>query len=114
MRYVNLICLYVCLCSVQFDCVQSVWQRHSDENLRLSILGLYMNYSLIFSENSSHYETGKVQLLSQIADLLSQSSSLSSTIIYRLCVILGTLLYEDDKLKEIAVDLDVRIDTVSP
>ena len=62
--------------------------------------------ALLFTEDSKFYETGKVQLLSSLPELLSLPG-LSAKLVYRLLVILGSLIYDDPSTTSLAVDLEI-------
>ena len=90
-----------------FDALATALQRFPpDENLRASAIALYINYTLLFSENNSLYEAGKVQLLSSLPEQL-RLSGLSGKLVYRLLVVLGTLVYEDATVVEMAQAIEV-------
>jgi len=89
-----------------FDTLATSLNRFQDDNLRGSAFALYINYTLLFCENSKVYEAGKVQLLSSLPEQL-QLPGLNGKLVYRLLVVLGTLLYEDSNTVEMAVALEV-------
>ena len=62
--------------------------------------------ALLFTEDKQFYEPGKVQLLSSLPELL-QLPHLSPKLVYRLLVILGSLVYEDASTTSLAVDLEI-------
>jgi hypothetical protein len=117
------------------DGVLEAVKRFDDDNLRASCFALYINFTLLFIEDNQFYEAGKVQLLSRsththpstihtilpspirrshsplsvlfsLPELLTLPN-LNSKLVYRLLVILGTLLYEDPTTTELAVALEV-------
>ena len=90
-----------------FDAAFSALRRFPDDGLRASCLALYINACLLFCEDSKFYEAGKVQLLSAMPEHLALPE-LSSTLLYRLLVLLGSLLYEDDNTRELAQALEVQ------
>ena len=89
-----------------FDGVAAALQRFQDDNLRASAFALYINYTLLFAENSKLYEAGKVQLLSSLPEQL-RLPGLNAKLVYRLLVVLGTLMYEDGTVVEMAQALEV-------
>ena len=89
-----------------FDTLAASLQRFQDDNLRASAFALYINYTLLFCENSALYEAGKVQLLSSLPEQL-RLDALNAKLVYRLLVVLGTLLYEDSNTVEMALALEV-------
>ena len=89
-----------------FDALAAALARFPDDALRGSAFALYINYTLLFCEHSAAYEAGKVQLLSSLPEQL-RLPGLSSKLVYRLLVVLGTLLYEDDNIMEMAAALEV-------
>jgi len=89
-----------------FDGVFQALKKHEDDNLRASAFALFINFTLLFIEDSHFYEGGKVQLLSSLPEHLSLPH-LSPKLAYRLLVILGTLIYEDPNTTELAVALEI-------
>jgi len=93
-------------CEEVLDSVHQVVKRLEDENLRASGLALYINHTLLFNEDSKFYEAGKIQLLSSLPEHFSLPR-LSPKLLYRLLVILGSLMYADSNTTELAVALEM-------
>jgi len=88
------------------DSVFQVLKRLEDENLRSAGLALYINHTLLFNEDKQFYEAGKVQLLSSLPEHLLLPH-LNSKLLYRILVILGSLVYEDASTTELANALEL-------
>eukprot|EP00457_Paulinella_chromatophora_P005653 gb/GEZN01005670.1/.p1 GENE.gb/GEZN01005670.1/~~gb/GEZN01005670.1/.p1 ORF type:complete len:522 (+),score=71.92 gb/GEZN01005670.1/:70-1635(+) len=73
--------------------------------LNLSCVGIFINYAVLFAEDPSKYEEPKVVCLSNVIEYL-QTQSKDPKILYRLLVVLGSLLYCDDTMTSTAADLE--------
>jgi len=93
-------------CEEVFDAAFSAIKGWEDENLRATVLALYINYSVLFIEDSKFYESGKVQLLSSLPEHFSLNN-LNAKLAYTLIVVLGTLVYDDVTLTELAAALEL-------
>lgn len=79
---------------------------NQDDNIKLAIVAMYINYAILFSEDSKFYEQAKVLLLTSVQECLQQEP-FDPKLCYRCCVILGTLIYSDANATELARDLDI-------
>lgn len=79
---------------------------HADVKVRLSYLGLLVNFSILFREDPKQFAEAKVHCLSSLMELLSLESD--PTAVYQALVVLGTLVYRDNNCKEMASGLEVE------
>lgn len=100
--------------SIQYETilesVSSIFHKFvGDENLRLSIIALYINFAIFFTEDIKYFEQAKVLLLTNIQDALQGGNGgpIDPRIAYRCIIIVGTILYRDTNATELARDLDV-------
>lgn len=77
-----------------------------DQNVRLSVVAVYINFAILFAEDRAAYESAKVLLLTSVQELL-QASAADAKVAYRCAIVLGTLAYNDANVTELARDLDI-------
>eukprot|EP00808_Paulinella_micropora_P002467 g33353.t1 len=73
--------------------------------LDLSCVGVLINYAVLFAEDVKKYEEPKVVCLSNVMEYL-QAKRKTPKIVYRLLVILGSLVYGDENMRSTACDLE--------
>lgn len=83
-------------------------QKKEDGTLKmlsLSIVGVFINYAILFAEDVTKYEEAKVVCLSNVMESLTNHSK-NSKVVYRLLVVLGSLVYGDANMTSTAKDLE--------
>jgi len=88
------------------ETTSTLYTKYADDNLRLSIIAVWINLAILFTEDAKYFEQAKVLLLTSVQEALQQSP-LDSRIAYRCCVIIGTLLYADSNATSLARDIDI-------
>jgi len=78
--------------------------RSDNKNIRIAFSTILLNFSALFLQTKS--QEGKIQVISILAEVLS--SEKEDEVIYRSLVALGTLLWNDDELKSLAQDLELK------
>lgn len=77
-----------------------------DQNVRLSVVAVYINFAILFAEDPRAYEQSKVLLLTSVQELL-QAAAADAKVAYRCAIVIGTLAYNDANVTELARDLDI-------
>jgi len=90
-----------------FDAIAAALSKFSDEDIRSSAIGVYINFAIVFKSDRQLYESAKLQLLTSVKELL-ESGDLSANLVYRSLVIIGTLLYLDETLTDVTRELEVE------
>jgi len=95
------------------EAAQQVLQKYTlDESIRLAVIALYVNYSLLFCTFPKEYEEAKIHLLTSVIEMiqLDATSEMGSheKFLYRCCVVIGTLIYKDENARSIANDLEIN------
>jgi len=84
-------------------------QKQKDEKqiqtLRASNVALFINYAIMFLEDAKNFEAAKVLCLSSISEYLSKKNN--GVLSYRLLVVIGTLIFNDNNIRSIASDLEI-------
>jgi len=84
-------------------------QKQKDEKqiqtLRASNVALFINYAILFLEDAKNFEAAKVLCLSSISEYLSKKNN--GVLSYRLLVVIGTLIFNDNNIRSIASDLEI-------
>lgn len=88
------------------DAATATFKRFEDDNCRQSVCAVFINYSVLFYEDQKYFEAGKIQILSAIVEAIG-TPLLSSQVVYRFCIIVGTLVYNDANTAEMARDMEV-------
>jgi len=85
----------------------------ADKRLQGACIALLINFAIVFREDNDKYESAKVHMLTNMAELMSLE--LDSKIAYRALVVLGTLIYRDPGCTEIAkgIELNEMVETMN-
>jgi hypothetical protein len=94
-------------CEEIADSLTGVLTSATDSNLLLSTLCLFINFAILFREDSTAYEGGKIQLLSAVTEALRLPHG-TPKLFYTALVVVGTLIYEDQTVKEMAGGLEIE------
>jgi len=87
-----------------FDCIQGTLEKIKDEEFHTACISVHINFAILFREDSKAYEQPKIMALSGVTGSLE--SETNPKLIYRLLVVLGTLIYRDENSLEIAKGLE--------
>jgi thioredoxin 1 len=92
-----------------FDMCSKVLQSNTDKNVQMACLSLYINYAIFLRESERDADEGvKVYALSSMLDWLNTDAVKSNDkLVYRAFVVIGTLVYRDQSVKDIADGLDL-------
>jgi len=90
-----------------FDCIQTTLDKIKDEEYHTACIGVIINFAILFREDNKAYEQAKIMALSGVTGLLESESN--TKLLYRLLVVLGTLIYRDENCLTIAQGLDAAL-----
>jgi len=87
-----------------FDCIQGTLEKIKDEDFHTACISVHINFAILFREDSKAYEQAKIMALSGVTGSLD--SATNPKLLYRLLVVLGTLIYRDENSLTIAQGLE--------
>lgn len=91
---------------IVIDTITTLFKKYDDAALRACCVNLLINFAIVWRDQPGANEAAKVQSLACLMEML-ETEKRDAKIIFRIIVVLGTLIYGDSGCHSMAVDLEL-------